>query len=38
MHLGGSLEYQFAAASSKEIMRDFARVALSPPTEAMTSL
>jgi hypothetical protein len=30
MHLGGSLEYQFVDASSKEMMRDFARVASSP--------
>jgi hypothetical protein len=35
MHLGGSLEYQFAAAFSKEMMRDFFRVASSPPAKAM---
>jgi hypothetical protein len=37
MHLGGSLEYQFAYASSRETMRDFLRVASSLPTEAMTA-
>jgi hypothetical protein len=38
MHLGGSLEYQFAAAPFREIMRNFARVASSPPAEAMVAL
>jgi hypothetical protein len=37
MHHSGSLEYQFAIASSREVMRDFARVASSPPVEAMTA-
>jgi hypothetical protein len=37
MHLGGSLEYQFVVASSKEIMRDFARVASSPLGEAIAA-
>jgi hypothetical protein len=37
MHLGGSLEYQFATASSKEMMRDFARVASLPPPEAIAA-
>jgi hypothetical protein len=35
MHCGGRLEYQFIAASSKEIMRDLARVASSAPAEAI---
>jgi hypothetical protein len=35
MQFGGSLEYQFAASSSREMMRDLARVASSPLTEAM---
>jgi hypothetical protein len=30
-----SLEYQFAMASSREMMRDLVRVASSPPNEAM---
>jgi hypothetical protein len=30
MHPGGSLEYQFAAASSREMIRDLTRVASSP--------
>jgi hypothetical protein len=38
MHLGGSLEYQFAGASSREMMSDFVRVASSPPAEAMAAL
>jgi hypothetical protein len=38
MPLGGSLEYQFALVSSKEMMRDFARVASSPPAEAIVAL
>jgi hypothetical protein len=37
MHLGGSLEYQFAAASTREMIRDFVRVASSPPAEAMVA-
>jgi hypothetical protein len=37
MHLGESLKYQFTVASSREIMRDFARVASSPPAEAMVA-
>jgi hypothetical protein len=37
MHLDESLVYQFGATSSREIMRDLARVALSPPTEAMAA-
>jgi hypothetical protein len=37
MHLGRSLEYQFAAASSREIMGDFAGVASSPPAQAMAA-
>jgi hypothetical protein len=37
MHLGGSLEYQFVVASSREMMSDFARVASSPPVEAMVA-
>jgi hypothetical protein len=38
MQLGGSLEYQFAVASSKEMISDLARVALSPSAEAMVAL
>jgi hypothetical protein len=30
-------EYQFAAASSREMMNDFARVASLPPAEAMAA-
>jgi hypothetical protein len=37
MHFGGSLEYQFAVASSREMMRDLTRVASSPSTEAMAA-
>jgi hypothetical protein len=37
MNLGGSLEYQYAAASSKEMMRDFVRVASSPPADSITA-
>jgi hypothetical protein len=37
MHHGESLEYQFVAASSREMMRDLVRVALSPPAEAMAA-
>jgi hypothetical protein len=37
MHLDESLEYQFAAASSREMMRDFARVASSLLAEAMVA-
>jgi hypothetical protein len=35
MHLGGSLEYQCAVASSIEMMSDFVRVASTSPVEAM---
>jgi hypothetical protein len=35
MHFGGSLEYQFAAASSREMIRDLVRVASSSSAEAM---
>jgi hypothetical protein len=38
MHLGESLEYQFVDPSSREVMRDFLRVALSPPAKAMAAL
>jgi hypothetical protein len=31
------MEYQFAVASSKEMIRDFTRVASSPPAEAMAA-
>jgi hypothetical protein len=34
MHLGSSLEYQFAVVSAKQMMRDFARVDLLSPAEA----
>jgi hypothetical protein len=37
MHHDGSLEYQFAATSSKDMIRDFARVASSTPAEAMAA-
>jgi hypothetical protein len=37
MYHSGSLEYQFAVVSSKEMMRDFMRVASSPPVKAMTA-
>jgi hypothetical protein len=37
MHLGGSVEYQFAVASSREMMSDFMRVASSPPAEAIAA-
>jgi hypothetical protein len=37
MHFGRSLEYQFVVASSWEMMKDLARVALSPPAEAMAA-
>jgi hypothetical protein len=37
MHLAGSLEYQFTATSSREMMRDLARVASSPLAQAMAS-
>jgi hypothetical protein len=37
MHLGGSLEYQFVAASSREMISDLAMVALSPPAKAMAA-
>jgi hypothetical protein len=35
MHLHGSVEYQFVVVSSREMMRDFARVASSPLAEVM---
>jgi hypothetical protein len=35
MHPGGSLEYEFAAASSKEMIKDLARMASSPPAKVM---
>jgi hypothetical protein len=38
MHPFGSLEYQFAVTSSKEMIRDLARVASSPPAEAMAAM
>jgi hypothetical protein len=37
MHPDGSLEYQFAAVSLREMMRNLVRVALSLPAEAMTA-
>jgi hypothetical protein len=37
MHLGGRLEYQFAAACSREMMSDFVRVSSSSPVGAMTA-
>jgi hypothetical protein len=37
MHHGGSLEYEFADASSREMMRDFVRVVSSPPAVAMVT-
>jgi hypothetical protein len=37
MHFGRSLEYQFAVASSREMMRNFVRVASSLPAEAMAA-
>jgi hypothetical protein len=37
MHFGRSPEYQFAATSSREMMRDLVRVASSPPAEAMAT-
>jgi hypothetical protein len=37
MHFGGCHEYQFVAASSREIMSNLARVASSPLAEAMTT-
>jgi hypothetical protein len=38
MYHGRSLEYQFAAAPSREIISDFARVASSPSDEAIIAL
>jgi hypothetical protein len=35
MHFDGKLEYQFTASSSREMMKDLARVASSTPAEAM---
>jgi hypothetical protein len=37
MHFGGSLEYQFAPASSREMMSDLVRVASSLPVGAMVA-
>jgi hypothetical protein len=37
MHFGESLEYQFATTSSREMMRDLARIASSPSAEAMVA-
>jgi hypothetical protein len=37
MHLGGILEYQFVAASSIEMIRNFVRVASLPPAEAIAA-
>jgi hypothetical protein len=37
MHLGRSLEYQFTAMSSREMISDFVRVASSPPAKAMVA-
>jgi hypothetical protein len=38
MLLGGSLEYQFTVASSREMIRDLVRVALFPSAEAIAAL
>jgi hypothetical protein len=37
MHFSGSLEYQFIATSSREMMRELARVASSLPAEAIVA-
>jgi hypothetical protein len=37
MHLAGIFEYQFTTASSREMMRDLARVASSPLAKAMVA-
>jgi hypothetical protein len=37
MHFSGSLQYQFAATSSREMMRDLVRVASSLSAEAMVA-
>jgi hypothetical protein len=37
MHFGRSLKYQFAPASSREMIRDLVRVASSPPSESMAA-
>jgi hypothetical protein len=37
MHFGRSLEYQFAAASSREMIRDLVRVASSLSAEVMAA-
>jgi hypothetical protein len=37
MHFCRSLEYQFAAVFSREMMKDLVRVASSPPAEAMAA-
>jgi hypothetical protein len=38
MHHDGSLEYQFVVTSSREMISDLARVASSPPLEAISAL
>jgi hypothetical protein len=35
MHLGRSLEYQFAVVSSREMISDLVRVVSLPPAEAI---
>jgi hypothetical protein len=37
MHPSESLEYQFAVTSSREMISDLVRVALSPPVETMAA-
>jgi hypothetical protein len=37
MHFGGRLEYQFTAASSREMISDLAMVASSPPAKVMAT-
>jgi hypothetical protein len=38
MHFSESLEYQFAATPSREMIRDFVSIASSTPAEAMLAL
>jgi hypothetical protein len=38
MYFGGSLEYQFVATSSREIMTDLVRVPSSPSVEVIAAL
>jgi hypothetical protein len=38
MHFGRSVEYQFVVTSSREMMSDLARLASSPPADAMAAL